>query len=184
MVLVRIAVVAIVAAVVSSFGPPSRQVQAQEQYFYLVGLNPQGDNFLALRSEPGGRGQRLAKLGPETLLSPTGRRSGPWLQVEVVNTANAGMYGWVHDRYVQCCSGSPSEPAAPSSYGRVAHPAGAPLNMREGPSLGARVIGSIPDGTTAIPVRDCIYESAARSWCSVEYRGRNGWVSTRYFVRY
>lgn len=157
---------------------------AQEGYYYIVGLNPQGDNFLALRSEPDGRGYRVEELGPETLLAPTGSRSGRWLQVEVVNTANAGLFGWVFDRYVACCSGSPPEREHASSYGRAAHPSGSALNMREGPSLGARVIGSIPNGTTGIPVRDCIYESAARSWCSVEYRGRNGWVSTRYFVRY
>lgn len=155
---------------------------AQNGYHYIVGLNPHGDNFLALRSEPSTQyGYRLARLGPETLLAPTGERSGGWLAVEVMNTANAGMFGWVSSRYVRCCSGA--APPPPQGYGRVAHPAGAPLNLRQGPSLGARVIGSIPNGTE-LPVRECIYESEVRSWCQVSYRGRNGWVSTRYFVRY
>ena len=156
--------------------------QAQS-YHYIVGLNPRGDNFLALRSEPDGNGYRIAKLGPETLLFPTGARAGRWLQVEVVNTAHAGLYGWVFDRYVACCSGSQSTSTA-ASYGRVAHPGGAALNMRQGPSLGAAVVGAIPNGVSGIPVRECIYESEVRSWCSVSYNGRNGWVSTRYFVRY
>jgi uncharacterized protein YraI len=155
---------------------------AQSGYHYIVGLDPNGDNFLALRSAPDGGGRRIAELGPETLLAATGARSGRWLRVEVVNTTYAGLTGWVFDRYVACCSGAPTRPAA-SGTGRVEHPAGAPLNMRGGPSLDAPVIGSIPDGTT-VPVYDCITESAARSWCSVLYRGRNGWVSTRYFIVY
>lgn len=163
----------------SALLPAPAQAQG---YHYIVGLNPRGDNFLALRSEPDGNGHRIAKLGPDTLLFPTGARAGRWLQVEVVNTAHAGLYGWVFDRYVACCSGS-LQPAA-VTYGRVAHPGGAALNMRAGPSLGAAVVGAIPNGVSGIPVGECIYESAARSWCSVSYNGRNGWVSTRYFVRY
>lgn len=154
---------------------------AQSGYHYIVGLDPRGDNFLALRSEPSGRGYRVAELGPETLLAATGSRAGRWMEVEVINTVHAGTVGWVFDRYVACCSGAP-EPAT-ASIGRVSHPSGAPLNMRSGPSLDARVVGSIPDGTE-VPVRDCIFESDARSWCSVEFRGRNGWVSTRYFIVY
>lgn len=154
---------------------------AQSGYHYIVGLNPRGDNFLALRSEPSGRGDRIAELGPETLLAATGARAGRWLEVEVVNTVHAGSIGWVFDQYVACCSGAP-QPAG-ANVGRVAHPSGAPLNMRSGPSLDASIVGSIPDGTE-VRVRDCIYESDARSWCAVEYRGRNGWVSTRYFIVY
>lgn len=158
---------------------------AQSGYHYIVGLDPQGDNFLALRSEPSAQyGYRLARLGPATLLAPTGERAGRWVAVEVVNTRHAGMFGWVFDRYIACCSGAPQPAPASLGYGRVAHPRGAALNMRRGPSLDAAVIGSIPNGTAGIPVRDCIYESEVRSWCSVTYGGRNGWVSTRYFVRY
>lgn len=156
---------------------------AQNGYHYIVGLDPAGDNFLALRSEPSTRaGYRLARLGPQTLLAATGERAGSWLAVEVVNTRHAGMFGWVHGRYVRCCSGAaPPSPAA--GYGRVAHPAGAPLNLRQGPSLNAAVIGAIPNGTE-LAVRECIYESEVRSWCQVSWGGRNGWVSTRYFIRY
>jgi len=162
--------------------PLSGPALAQSGYHYIVGLDPNGDNFLALRTNPSTRyGRRIARLGPETLLAPTGERDGNWLAVEVVNTRHAGLYGWVHGRYVRCCSGAAPPPQG--GYGRVAHPAGAALNMRQGPSLNARVIGAIPNGTE-LAVRECIYESQVRSWCQVSYRGRNGWISTRYFVRY
>lgn len=170
-------------AALLALATPSGGALAQSGYHYIVGLDPYGDNFLALRSDPTTRaGYRIAKLGPETLLAPTGARSGRWLAVEVVNTRHAGLTGWVFDRYVACCSGSAAPAAA--EYGRVSHPAGAPLNMRQGPSLDAPVVGAIPDGTGGIPISECIYESEVRSWCQVSYRGRNGWVSTRYFIRY
>lgn len=156
---------------------------AQTGFHYIVGLNPQGDNFLALRSATNGAGYRMAKLGPETLLAPTGQRVGRWLSVEVINTRHAGLVGWVFDRYVACCSGAAPQPAG-ITLGEVVHPGGAALNLRRGPSLSAPVIGSIPNGTSGIPVSECIYESQVRSWCQVNFRGRNGWVSTRYFVRY
>ena len=147
-----------------------------------LGLNPDGDNFLALRTEPSGTyGRRIAKLGPETLLAPTGERAGLWMAVEVVNTRHAGLYGWVFRRYVACCSGSPPPPPGAFGTGSVFHPAGAALNLRRGPSLDSPVIGAIASGTRGIPVSECIYESDVRSWCQVAWRGRNGWVSTRYF---
>lgn len=159
---------------------------AQGGYHYIVGLNPRGDNFLALRSEPSTRyGYRLARLGPQTLLAPTGERAGIWLAVDVANGPNVGMTGWVHGRYVACCTGAPRAAAPPPSvagWGR-AEPPGAHLNMRSGPSLSARIVGAIPFGGEA-EVYECVYESAIRSWCQVNYAGRVGWVSTRYFARY
>lgn len=177
----RVRILVILAALIAILGAP-HPAAAQNGYHYIVGLKPGGDNFLALRTAPSTRlGARIARLGPETLLQPTGEREGPWLAVEVVTGPHAGLAGWVYGRYVRCCSGSP--PAPRPGYGRVSHPAGAALNLRQGPSLSAKVIGSIPDGTE-VPVRDCIYESSVRSWCQVTYAGRNGWVSTRYFEPY
>jgi uncharacterized caspase-like protein len=78
--------------------PPPRMVS----YHYLVGLDPKGDNFLALKAAPNLRSMRLAKMGPHTLLRVTGRQ-GVWLQVEVANTELAGRTGWAFAKYVACC---------------------------------------------------------------------------------
>jgi tetratricopeptide (TPR) repeat protein len=66
---------------------------------YIVGLDPKGDNWLALRSEPGfNRGVRLRQLGPETLMRVT-NRSGEWAQVQL----QTGEIGWVYSKYIACC---------------------------------------------------------------------------------
>ena len=71
---------------------------------YVTGLDPAGDNWLALRSGPGTGARRLAKMGPDTLLRVIGQ-SGPWLEVVVQNTALAGYRGFAHSRYIACCRG-------------------------------------------------------------------------------
>lgn len=78
--------------------PLHAQVQA-ESFSYPVGLNSDGDNFLALRSLPSStEGVRLARLGPETLFTEIGR-AGNWVQVRLLD----GGTGWVSARYVGCC---------------------------------------------------------------------------------
>jgi uncharacterized caspase-like protein len=68
-------------------------------YSYPVGLDPSGDNWVALRSLPSGTaGVRLAKLGPATLFTVEGRQ-GAWVAVRLRN----GRTGWVHGNYVGCC---------------------------------------------------------------------------------
>jgi hypothetical protein len=66
---------------------------------YPTNLDPNGDYWLALRSEPSGAsGVRVAKLGPDTLFVVTGSR-GAWSQVRLAD----GRTGWVFSRYVGCC---------------------------------------------------------------------------------
>lgn len=78
---------------------PAKQATGTGTYHYIRGLNPNGDNWLALRPEPSMAGQRLAKLGPETLLISDGTRVGIWLKVETLD----GRKGWVASRYTACC---------------------------------------------------------------------------------
>lgn len=74
-------------------------------YSYPVGLDPSGDNWLALRSLPSGTaGVRLAKLGPATLFTVEGRQ-GAWVAVRLRN----GLSGWVHGTYVGCCRRAAAE---------------------------------------------------------------------------
>lgn len=67
--------------------------------YYIRGLNPKGDNWLALKPEPNLQSRRIAQLGPDTLLVSDGTRIGQWLKVETLD----GRYGWVASRYTACC---------------------------------------------------------------------------------
>jgi hypothetical protein len=89
--------------------PALAQVQ-QESFSYPVGLDPYGDNFLALRSLPSGtQGVRLARLGPDTLFTELGRQGG-WVNIQLPS----GQTGWVSARYVGCCRTAASGRSAPS----------------------------------------------------------------------
>jgi hypothetical protein len=67
--------------------------------YYIVGLNPQGDNWLALKMEPNLQSRRIAQLGPDTLMTSDGTKVGQWTKVETLD----GRYGWVATRHVACC---------------------------------------------------------------------------------
>jgi len=67
---------------------------------FVGGLNPRGDNFLALRAGPGTAYRMLRRLGPGTIVTVTERR-GDWLKVELED----GSTGWVFGKYV--LAGSP-----------------------------------------------------------------------------
>lgn len=90
-------------------GPALAQVQP-EPFSYPVGLDPYGDNFLALRTQPSGtEGARIARLGPDTLFTEIGRQ-GEWVKIRLPS----GQTGWVSSRFVGCCktvvSGSSAAP--------------------------------------------------------------------------
>jgi SH3-like domain-containing protein len=67
-------------------------------FHYLVGLDPGGDNWLALRSEPNMRGVQLLRMGPQTLLTVIGR-DGAWLNVRL----RTGETGWAYSAFIACC---------------------------------------------------------------------------------
>jgi len=62
---------------------------------YVGGLNPAGDNFLALRTGPGTRFPMILPMGPGTYLTVIGR-DGRWLNVELPD----GTRGWAYDAYI------------------------------------------------------------------------------------
>lgn len=95
---------AIAAAMTLSLPAAVTPSYARDGYLYVTNLDPDGDNWLALRSEPTGRrGRRIARLGPDTLLAPSGSRTGPWLEVLVLTGPYRDETGWVHQDYVSCC---------------------------------------------------------------------------------
>ncbi|MCJ2052022.1 YARHG domain-containing protein [Methylobacterium sp. J-070] len=102
---------ALVALALVCCGPVSAQIQ-QETFSYPVGLDPDGDNFLALRSLPSGtEGVRLARLGPDTLFTELGRRGG-WVNIRLLS----GQTGWVSARYVGCCRTAATAPGLAPSH--------------------------------------------------------------------
>jgi hypothetical protein len=64
--------------------------------FYVTGLDPNGDNWLALKSAPDLKSGRLRKLAPDTPLTLLSR-NGSWMQVRL----DDGAEGWVYSKYVK-----------------------------------------------------------------------------------
>ncbi|HRK18680.1 MAG TPA: caspase family protein [Hyphomicrobiaceae bacterium] len=88
-----------------------------EQFHYVSGLDPKGDNFLALRAAPSQDAQRLATMGPDTLVKVVGE-SGSWRHIALRD----GSMGWAHANWIKCCrtesggtSAALSAPVAPSA---------------------------------------------------------------------
>jgi len=57
---------------------PDRPAVAQQDFYFVTNLDPDGDNWLALRTRPSTRaGRRIGRLGPDTVRDYLGQRSGP-----------------------------------------------------------------------------------------------------------
>jgi hypothetical protein len=70
--------------------------QTSDGKLYVTGLDPNGDNWLALKSGPDLKASRLRKLPPATPLTPMGRE-GEWIKVKL----DDGQEGWVYSKYVK-----------------------------------------------------------------------------------
>jgi len=95
-----------------------------EKFHYVTGLDPKGDNFLALRTGPTPADVRMATMGPDTLLRVHESR-GPWRRVELID----GMTGWAHSNWIACCRTMAmprAQPAAVSVPAPRAPPAARP----------------------------------------------------------
>ncbi|MGD9806753.1 MAG: caspase family protein [Hyphomicrobiaceae bacterium] len=77
---------------------PFRTNITSRSYAYVTGLDPNGDNFLALRTAPDGTGVRIATMGPDTLLQIQETR-GVWRRVVLLD----GSTGWAHGNWIKCC---------------------------------------------------------------------------------
>jgi hypothetical protein len=93
--------------------PRTGERQSGKRYSYVSGLDPDGDNFLALRTSPDASGRRIATMGPDTLLEVVESR-GKWRRVVLRD----GQTGWAHGNWIACCrmsapsGGAGSLPAA------------------------------------------------------------------------
>ncbi len=75
------------------------------EYFVTCNLNPQGDNFLALRSCGSSKCRMMRKLGPGTFmvsLEPYAVKG--WREVIVLRSLQdqsySGPRGWVYSKYI------------------------------------------------------------------------------------
>lgn len=84
--------------------PAEAAQSALERYHYVTGLDPNGDNWLALKAAPNASSERLRQLPPDTLLTILSSQE-PWQEVRLVS----GETGWVHGRYLACCKSEPSD---------------------------------------------------------------------------
>lgn len=68
---------------------------------YVGGLNPQGDNYLSLRTGPGTGYREILRMGPNTIVTVL-ESQGSWRRIELED----GTEGWASGRYIK--SGFPT----------------------------------------------------------------------------
>jgi hypothetical protein len=66
--------------------------------YYVTNLDPNGDNWLALKAAPNRHSVRLMKMPPGTPLKVL-RREGSWFNVRLQD----GSEGWAEAQYIGCC---------------------------------------------------------------------------------
>ena len=84
---------------------PSTSIAYPGMAYEVCGLDPNGDNFLALRAGPGSGYGMIMQLGPRSIVEGRANQSGGWLMV-VVEYANGYRYlrdlpsGYVYTDYL------------------------------------------------------------------------------------
>lgn len=73
--------------------------------YITCNLDPNGDNFLALRACPSTKCEMIAKLGPDQFLVTMEPQSeGNWREVitktGLQDDSYSGLRGWVYDKYI------------------------------------------------------------------------------------
>lgn len=92
------------AAIALAISAPIAQAFSGE-YFVTCRLNPNADNFLALRTCGSTRCPIIKKLPPDTFLIVAGPHAeNRWREVTVITGLQGDLYsgptGWVYDKYI------------------------------------------------------------------------------------
>lgn len=77
----------------------------------------------------------------------------------------------------------PAQAAELTVYSVTRVPAGQALNMRSGPGVGNRVIGSIPAGVGGVVATGEETRVGRSTWVKVYYAGKGGWVNKSYLTQ-
>ena len=90
--------------------------------------------------------------------------------------------GWVSSQYLsksyKGSSGSGSSGSS-SSYKKVVGSSGK-SNIRTIPSLGGKILGTLPQGESAKYLGETRYDDRGIAWYKISYNGITGWVSSKY----
>jgi hypothetical protein len=79
---------------------------------YVGGLDPDGDNYLSLRSGPGSKYDELRRMGPDTVVTIIEKRAG-WRRVQLED----GTEGWAFGKYIRRGLPAGATETAPPSAG-------------------------------------------------------------------
>lgn len=138
---------------------------------------------LNFRQSPSTSSAVMASLPHGSQITITGPAQNGWFPVSI------GQYtGYVSAQYVKPFSPTPSTGGGPSTpttppptvpagpYGTsTTKTPGSTLNLRQGPSTGTSVLGSIPHGASIT-----ITGAASNGWYPVTFNGKTGYVSAQY----
>ena len=105
---------------------------------YVGGLDPDGDNYLSLRSGPGSKYDELRRMGPDTVVTVIEKRAG-WRRVQLED----GTEGWAFGKYIR--HGLPAVAAE-----AMPPPAGLPPDE----DIGGDILTSPPDSGENPPETD------------------------------
>jgi len=156
--------------------PPALPPSYAESYSFPTNLNPSGDNWLALRTDPGPGGVRTMKMGPDTLFTVLGEQ-GDWARVRL----RTGETGWAAKAYIGCCKNAAPPAAQPVAEARYAFPTNLnpggdnwlALRTEPGPG-GVRIMKMGPDTLFTV-----VGEQG--DWAHVRLRtGETGWAAKAY----
>lgn len=82
---------------------PDPAAATSARRYYVGGLDPQGDGFLALRSGTSASATRLAKMPEGTVLEVLSM-GDPWWEVRTED----GLIGFAHSNWIRCCVEAPT----------------------------------------------------------------------------
>ena len=152
-----------------------------------------------VRSGPGLDYDTIGGVGAGSTLPWTGgtlldNRGVTWYCVEFLDGE-----GWVSSRYSMLSdqegaatygsggagySGYSSESYSASESATTVFGAGGDSNIRSGPGLDYPVLGTLPEGGTAVFLGGVSYDSRGVAWYQISWNGGTGWVSSRYTSLY
>ncbi len=102
---------------------------------YVGGLDPNGDNYLSLRSGPGSKYDELRRMGPDTVVTVVEKRAG-WRRVQLED----GTEGWAFGKYIRHGLPAIATEATPP-----------PVESPPDEEIGGDILTSPPDSTDDSP---------------------------------
>ena len=140
--------------------PPPQPPMPPSEGIYLQGVVQTQGGPLNVRSQPGTNFPIVAEIPNGEAVTILSEQNG-WYRVVTSN----GTYGWVARQFVRFLNAT-----------GVVTTQGGNLNMRNGPSVGSPIVGSVPNGTVVEII------GLRGDWYEIWSQGRTGYVS-RQFVR-